>query len=181
MVPDQPRENAHKTETNWEIIVLVNWSKSSITHNVLNLFHLTQHKLSHPKYWWPRRHKLQCKCKQKENYTSVNAKNIRLEPAITPKSTDWYLNTQTNTRQQQNLSKYLLYYDCQTQLRNTNIFPISQIFKGIVWHLDILTSCSHSDGELDEKINSALASVHKAEASVQRLETVCPKETKSDH
>lgn len=54
MVPDQPRENAHKTETNWGIIVLINWPKSSITHNVLNLFRLTQHKLSHPKYWWPK-------------------------------------------------------------------------------------------------------------------------------
>lgn len=52
MVLDQPRENAHKTETNWEIIVLVNLSKSSITHNVLNFFFLIQHKLSPPKYWW---------------------------------------------------------------------------------------------------------------------------------
>lgn len=49
MVPDQPTEKAHKTETNWEIIVLINWSKSSITHSVPNLFHLSLHKLLHPK------------------------------------------------------------------------------------------------------------------------------------
>lgn len=36
MVSDQPREDAHKIETNWEIIGLVNWSKSSITHSILH-------------------------------------------------------------------------------------------------------------------------------------------------
>lgn len=74
MVPDQPRENAHKTETNWEIIVLVNWSKSSITHNVLNLFCLTQHEPSHPKYWCARRLELQTK--QKTTTIEINYKTI---------------------------------------------------------------------------------------------------------
>lgn len=103
MVPDQPRENAHKTETNWEIIVLVNWSKSSITHNVLNLFYLTQQELSHPKYWWPSGTNCDGDEKQRKNSLyQIIYKDAKLKPVITAQFADWTFKAQTNTLQLNN-------------------------------------------------------------------------------